>query len=186
MFYGLVSYTNLKSKAINNFRRYYDPWVNLVEDHVTFIFPVPDSIGRDNLINHIRNILDKKKAFDIHIAGLEKSWDHFLLLTLKEGNDEVIELHDQLYTGILVPYLRKDIRFVPHIGLGFFASNDYDIRNPKELVLDEIRYNKAFEEAQKMNLDFWRKVEKLTLVMLDDNFTTCQDVREFELLQNPT
>ena len=182
MFYALISYTNLESEALNNFRRKYDPWVDLIKDHLTLIFPIADSIDLDNLVNHIQDIITDKKPFDIHISGLEKSWDNFLLLTLKEGKNDVIRLHDQLYTGLLAPYLRTDIQFIPHIGLGLFVKDDYDIVDPKEITLDEIRFKKAFDEAQKLKFDFWRKVEKLTLVKVDENFTKCWDIKEFNLV----
>jgi 2'-5' RNA ligase len=181
MFYALINYTHLKSESLDQFRRKYDPWVDLITDHLTFIFPIPDSVGLDPLVNHIQGILEDTKPFDVHISGLEKSWDHFLLLTIKEGNDEIHRLYDRFYTGLLAPYQRRDLPFVPHIGLGLFVEEDYDILDPKKLTLDENRFKKAFKEAQNLNFDFWRKVDTFTLVTFDEHFTEYRDIREFKL-----
>jgi hypothetical protein len=182
MYYALIYYTHLNSEALNQFRRKYDPWVELIEDHIGFIFPVSDTIELDDLVNHINTIIRDKKAFDIHISGLVKSWDHFLLLTVKEGNNNIIELYDEFYTGLLAPYRRDEIDFIPHIGLGLFVEKeDYEVLEPKVLPLDEEKFNMAYEEAQKLNFDFWRRVEKLSLIKLKADLSEYWDIKEFRL-----
>jgi hypothetical protein len=53
-----------------------------------------------------------------------KSWDHWLLLVLKKGSENAIALHDELYSDILSPYLRKDMEYFPNIGMGLFVKKD--------------------------------------------------------------
>jgi hypothetical protein len=41
MFYALVHYPQIDPEFINDFRRKYDPHVDLIEPHITFVFLVP-------------------------------------------------------------------------------------------------------------------------------------------------
>jgi 2'-5' RNA ligase len=112
----------LPEEPIGSFRRAYDPTVDLVGPHLTLVFPVPASIGRDAFREHIRDVVSRTPPFDIRLKGLEKSWDHWLFLLVAEGRDDVVALHDSLYTGILRPYLWTERPYVPHVGLGLFVE----------------------------------------------------------------
>lgn len=123
MLYALVFRPKIDTLEIDAFRLKYDPHVNLIEPHITLVFPISDkNIDKDALVKHIGSVLKREKAFKIHLQGLEKSWDHWLNLILKEGNDNIAALHDKLYTGILASSFRRDLGYVPHIGLGLFIS----------------------------------------------------------------
>jgi hypothetical protein len=41
-----------------------------------------------------------------------------VFLVPDEGNSQIINLHDKLYTGIIRKDLRLDVPFIPHIGIG--------------------------------------------------------------------
>ena len=183
MFYVLVYKPDIDTSKIDTLRKKYDPYYNLIETHVTLIFPLPDLIGEDTLIEHIRPILKQWKPFEIHLKGLEKSWDHWLNLIVQEGNNEIIKLHDQLYTGILTRYLRNDLVYIPHIGLGLFTENkdSYNVVDPKLLSLDKGRYETALKEATDLNLDYKATLDNLTLVKLDDKLSKVFWSKEFRL-----
>jgi hypothetical protein len=87
------------------------------------------------------------------------------LLVLKEGNEKVITLHDELYTGILSPYLRRDLEFIPHIGLALFARRDagYNALNPKVVDFDEKRYRQALAEAESLKIDSFNIIDRSLL-----------------------
>lgn len=142
--------------SIEVFRRKYDSFVDYWEPHVTFIFPVPCcEVEETKLIEHIESVLKKWKPFPIRIGGFTKSWDHWLLLLLKEGNEKAVALHDELYAGILSPFLRKDIEYVPHIGLALFAKKGagYNALDPKKVDFDEKLYRQALKEAESLKID---------------------------------
>jgi 2'-5' RNA ligase len=183
VFYALVHYPNIDTKQINEFRRKHDPHFNLIEPHITFIFLVPESVGESNLINHIENVLEHWPPFPIQLKGLHKAWDHWLFLTLAQGNDSVIRLYRELYSGVLASYHRPDIAFVPHLGLGLFARKDgnYDIRNPREVSLDVEEYAHAFEEAQQLSFDYRCLIDRLHLVKLNDDISRIMWSKEFPL-----
>jgi hypothetical protein len=87
------------------------------------------------------------------------------LLLLKEGNEKVIALHDELYTGILSSYLRKDIEYIPHIGLALFVRKDagYNALNPRIVDFDEKLYRQALAEAESLKIDSFGIIDRLFL-----------------------
>lgn len=181
MLYALVYYTALDNPEIAEFRKKYDPWCSHVKDHITLVFPVPATIGLDRMKEHVSTVLKNWSPFNIRINKLEKSWDHFLFLTLDEGRGKVIRLHNDLYRGILEPYRREDIQYVPHIGLGMFAKGDYDPLNPKKLPLNEELYSQALLEAYRLDVNCTRIVDKLFLVGVEDDLSACKDLCEMPL-----
>jgi 2'-5' RNA ligase len=171
MFYGVVHYPSIDTKLINEFRRKYDPNVDLIEPHITFVFLVPDSIGEATLVRHIERVVGDWGPFSIRLKGLQKAWDHWLFLLVAEGSETVTRLHRELYTGVLAAYRREDIPFVPHLGLGLFASRDanYDIRNPREVSLDLEKYSQGLHEAEQLDLDYRCEIDRLHLVKISDD-----------------
>ena len=169
MHYALTYYPKFDKKTEENieaFRRRYDLFVDSWKPHIPFIFPVPCSeVEETKLIEHIETVLKKWEPFPIRIGGFEKSWDHWLLLLLKEGNEEAIDLHDGLYTGILSPYLRRDIEYIPHIGIGLFVRRDagYNALDPQKVAFDAKLYSQALEEAKSLKIDSFDTVDKLLL-----------------------
>ncbi len=169
MHYALVYYPKFDKRTEENieaFRRKFDSFVDYWEPHIPFVFPVPCSeIDETEVVGHIKSVLKKWKPFRIHMSGFTESWDHWLLLVLKKGNDKVIALHDELYTGILSPYLRRDLEFIPHIGLALFArrSAGYNALNPKVVDFDEKRYRQALAEAESLKIDSFNIIGRLFL-----------------------
>jgi hypothetical protein len=169
MHYTLVynpKFDKRTEKNIEAFRRKFDSFVDYWEPHIPFVFPVPCSeIDETELVGHIKSVLKKWKPFPIHISGFTKSWDHWLLLVLKEGYEKVIALHDELYTDILSPYLRRDLEFIPHIGLALFARRDagYNALNPKVVDFDEKLYRQALAEAESLKIDSFNIIDRLLL-----------------------
>lgn len=181
MYFALVHLPDIDTTRIELLRNKYDPTAHLIQAHISILFPVPDEIGVNVLINHIESVLKHWKPFSIRINGLHKSWDNWLFLTLKDGNAEVIRLHNQIYTGMLQPYQRKDIDFVPHIGLGLFVKEGvkYDYKNPKELEFDERKYELAVHDASQLNLDYKCVFDKLYLVSLTNDFSKIEVSKKF-------
>jgi hypothetical protein len=169
MYYVLLYYPTFDRKTGENieaFRRKYDPFADSWKPHLPFIFPVPcNEIEEEKFTEHVETVLKSWKPLPIHIGGFTKSWDHLLLLLLREGNEKVIALHDELYTGILAPYLRRDIEYIPHIGIGLFVRRDagYNALDPKIVDFDEKLYSQALKEAESLKIDSFDTVDRLVL-----------------------
>ncbi len=199
MYYCLSFQPRLSSElaeSIHAIRRVYDPTAGFIPPHITIIFPTPDSVGEQPLIDHIQNVLTGWNPFEIRLGGFHKSRDHWLFLRLREGEEEMKQLYRALYTGILADG-RDFSKFVPHLGLGLFIKEGctYDWRNPREADFDRQRYEEALRLAEALPLSANLAVEKLLMTMISDEvieWTTGKrtdlpddakefDVREFRL-----
>ncbi len=179
MFYALVYYPELNDKVIDTLRKQYDPYSDLIQEHITLIFPVPDTIGEENLMNHVTEILKNKEPFRIHIVGFEKTWDNWLFLKVKEGKERLMNLYDSLYTGILQLYLRKDLPYIPHVGVGLFTKERYDPLQPEKLTFDKDNYEKAVEQLKKQNPEYWRIMNQLSLIRINDDFSHLEEIKTY-------
>lgn len=172
MLHAVVSYPQLDSGGLKGFRRKYDPFAGFIAEHLPLVFPV--RVGFKALRAHVQAIATEVRPFEIHIAGLRRTWDHWLYLGIEEGYEEIIALHDRLYSGPLLRYLRTDLPFEPHIGIGFFGKGPYDPLDPQSVELDSRAYESARTEAAELGIEANRRVESLTFVRLD----TARDVFE--------
>lgn len=185
MYLALIYYPAIEHQGFHEFRNKYEPYASLLPAHLPFIFPLEESFGLEKLKAHIAEVLKHWKAFDMHFCKLEKTWDHWLFLGAEEGNDKAIALHDELYQGPLKPYLREDLPYTPHIGLGLFSEENYDFHNPtSELTLDKDRYAKARKEFESLEFELWCSIDQLTLVRVNDAFSDCEDIFSFKLNNN--
>jgi len=184
-YYSLIIYPTIKTDKINLFRKKYDPFFNVIEPHISLIFPVkvPTEITENKLIKHIQKTISSYKKFAIEIGGSDIAWDNWLFLLLKKGNSKIIKLHDDLYSGDMERFWRKDIKFVPHIAIGSFtkAKMGYDLRDPKKLELDKEKYKRALKESEKLDMVYSCVVDKLALVKLNSELRDCILVKEFFL-----
>jgi 2'-5' RNA ligase len=166
--YALVHYPDVDARGINQLRERYDPQAGWIAPHITLMFPVPDSVDEDNLVNHLENVLSGRRPFPIHLQGLQKSWDDYLFLLVQEGSANIAALHDEIYTGILAGHRNENIAFIPHLTLGVFLKN-------------ASAYPQALEEAKRLDLDYRCVVDKLHLVKVNDERSRIVWSREFSL-----
>jgi 2'-5' RNA ligase len=132
------------------------------------MFPVPESIGEEQLVNHLWEVLRERRPFPIHLQGLAKSCDDYLFLLVDEGKDALADLHAHMYTGVLSDFRRTDLPYVPHITLGLFGD-------------DRNEYLQAVNEAQRLDLNYRCVMDKLHLVKIDDQRIRIMYSREFLL-----
>ena len=168
MSYALVHFPTVDVRQIEELRRKYDPQVHLIAPHITIVFPVPHSLCKSRLASHIVNVLRCFKQFSISLQGLEQSWDNCLFLLLQDGRAEVIRLHDDLYTGVLAPFIRGDIPYVPHVTLGAFADH-------------QVRCSDVLRDSKRLRLRYQCVVDRLHLVKVIDDRSRIMREEEFLL-----
>ena len=103
---------------IQELRNKYDPLANLIAPHITIAFPFSDNISNEELIKELTNLLEKYKPFTIVFKGISLSEDNYIFLNCMKGDQEIIELHNEIYKQILTSHLKKSIKYIPHITLG--------------------------------------------------------------------
>jgi 2'-5' RNA ligase len=155
MLYALVHYPAVELGLINRLRSKYDPQFRLIAPHVTIMFPTPDSIGERSLVSHIESVLHRWESFPIRLKGLQRSWDEYLFLLLNKGKEDVIRLHDEIYTGLLSEYRDEAPPFIPHVALGVFTGKNEE-------------YAQALKEAERLNLDYECMLDRLHLIKVND------------------
>jgi len=121
MIYSLVHFPNIETERINQIRSKYDPQFELIQPHITVMFPVNESIGEDQLIDHLHHVVRDQKSFPIQLQGLCRSPDNYLFLLVSEGKDAIVDLNAQIYTGVLSNLRKTDLPYVPHVTLGVFS-----------------------------------------------------------------
>lgn len=173
MYYSLSIYPKLDSKfgaAIDAIRSRYDPTAAVAKPHITVLFPTPARVGRQRLVDHIETALRGFHPLKIELAGFHKSPDHWLFLTLGEGEEQVRRLYDKLYSDLLEQFRRDPKLFVPHLGLGLFLRNGmvYDWNSPRDSDLDKELYEQAMKEASALPLPHEFTVDELHMTELPD------------------
>jgi 2'-5' RNA ligase len=97
-------------------RRRFDPQFNAVPSHLTLVFP--HRVGSDALVHHVESVAGVHRPFRVHLAGFAGSQSAWLFARVTRGNDDLIALHDDLYTGTLTAALDRTSIYVPHVTVG--------------------------------------------------------------------
>ncbi|WP_042464131.1 2'-5' RNA ligase family protein [Neobacillus dielmonensis] len=124
---------------IEELRKKYDPLFGVVQPHITLVFPFESEISSLTLEEHIKNTLIGVKPFPILLKGVTGSLNNYLFLNVKKGNDNLIELHDRLYSGPLFEFMSRQHTYSPHLTVGRL-KNDIEF-------LTALDVTKPFEES---------------------------------------
>lgn len=110
------------ASPIHELRRRFDPLAAVVPPHLTLVFPFDSELTSAQLREHIRAATAGIAAFPIALSRVTGSEGEYVFLNVKKGNDQLIALHDRLYTGALEPMLSIEHTFTPHLTLGRLAD----------------------------------------------------------------
>lgn len=119
--------------VIDNIRNKYDPLSNFVKPHITLVFPFDSNIKTQELEKHISQVLNKFKPFNMTLSGVgtnDSFKDEYLFLNVREGKEDIIKIHQKLYSGILESYypdFLKKTSYLPHLTIGSF-NNVHDFK----------------------------------------------------------
>lgn len=143
--------------VIKRIRKQYDPLYELVNPHITLVFPFEDEITKTELKIKLGECLKNVKPFKLVLQGVTKQEDmygNYLFLTVIEGKDELIEIHNKLYLGIWGKKV-NNLNYIPHMTVGKFDT------------IDEL--NRAFAKTEHMNDVFKTNVQKVSVEMIGEN-----------------
>lgn len=156
-FLAVVSYPELSNpdrQWIETYRKKNDTYYDFVKEHFTLVFPIENCnvpMLIDEIEKHSANI--NPFPFTIKCAtrnnDLTSDYWHVLLVP-DQGFSDIVKLHDKMYSGMLAPYERLDLDFIPHIGVG-------NSKNPKEC-------KRMIDEINSMNIHMKGAVRKLQLI----------------------
>jgi 2'-5' RNA ligase len=147
-------------QIIDRVRERYDPLANHVKPHITLVFPFDSEIETNELKQHISKVLFEVTSFEVILKGITPTNDFgkYLFLNIQKGGNEIIELHNKIYSGILQSYYPEWLKgkiFLPHMTLGNFD-------NQEDFVA-------AINETRNIYDSFKSIVNEITVEIIDEN-----------------
>ena len=103
---------------IEQIRSMFDPLAASVKAHITLVPPFEADVSSEQLHSHIEQVIQNIQPFSVTLQGITGHEGEYLFLNVKRGNDELIELRDKLYSGILANHLLPQYTYVPHLTVG--------------------------------------------------------------------
>ncbi len=134
---------------IEQLRRRFDPLVSVIKAHITLVFPFESDLTTEQLHSHIRRAVHDIHPFRVRLQGIIEQEGGYLFLNVTRGNNQLIELHDRLYSGLLAAYLSSEHTYVPHVTVGHLT--------------DRTAFVEALEATKAVNTSFQATVSEVTL-----------------------
>lgn len=120
----VIAYPQLQDadlQRIQDIRKLHNRLYPVIAPHFTLMFAVND-ISREDFIAEAKKKLQGATAIDftirraIVVPDAISGW-YDAMLVPDEGFSALHKIHDQLYSGLLLPQLRLDIAYLPHMSI---------------------------------------------------------------------
>lgn len=126
MKYGIAVFPSKKVQDVaNSYRKRYDPHYALIPPHITMkeAFEADENQIESEIIPKLRDIAENTEPFSYGVYKVSSFSPVTNTIYLKiEPSDEIFDLNDKLYTGVLSE--EKDFAFVPHITIAQKLSDE--------------------------------------------------------------
>lgn len=130
---------------IQEIRKQYDELAEIIMPHITLAFPFENNISNNQLKAELLDIIKEFKPFKIKCSGIKLKKDHrintyYIFLNIVEGQEQIIKIHQQIYSKILNDIDINKYDYEPHITLGN-TNNLYekiDLTEEFETIIDNI------------------------------------------------
>ncbi|MYL18484.1 hypothetical protein GLW04_01195 [Halobacillus litoralis] len=126
MKYGIAVFPSKKVQDVaNSYRKRYDPHYALIPPHITMkeAFEADEDQIESEIIPKLRDIAKNTEPFSYGVYKVSSFSPVTNTIYLKiEPSDEIFDLNDKLYTGVLKE--EKDFAFVPHITIAQKLSDE--------------------------------------------------------------
>lgn len=110
----------------------------------------------NELKEHFNESLKGIKKFNITLNNITGDYrDGYLFLNVKKGNDNIIELHDKLYSGLLEKFIFRKFTYCPHLTVGN--------------VFDQKQFDVAVEELSGRNEIYETAIDKIFIENIDSD-----------------
>ena len=129
----LVFLNNMSINKIENIRQKHDPLFGLIPPHITIVFPFKSNISNDELKSHILNSAKGISKIEIEFTNRITNIGNYLFLEVESGKEKIEVLHDRLYTGPLLQFLRTDILYIPHVTVGRKSNEELAAEVAKDI-----------------------------------------------------
>ena len=150
---------------IERLRRAYDPLADFIAPHLTLVFPFTSAIATEALATHMRRATRDLAPFEVTLREVTGHMGEYLFLNVKRGADQLVALHDQLYSGALATYLAPDHTFTPHLTVGRLDSAE--------------RFALALIDARRMTAQFVVRIEEIVAYRIGEEGSRAIDCQVF-------
>lgn len=157
--YSIVCFPQNLPSEIAKFRSKFDPKSDLIQPHITLVFPFAYE-NEDHIQTHIIDTLKLCEPFDVEVSTYNKSLDDYLYLIFSSGNNEICSLHDRLYQNRLSQFFKPEIPYEPHLTIGYFRSS--------QGIFMEKAYEQAMDDIQIIPKRFSIEFDSISLVRIND------------------
>ncbi|HFQ92542.1 MAG TPA: 2'-5' RNA ligase family protein [Anaerolineae bacterium] len=146
---------------IEQIRRQYDPLFPAVKAHITLVFPFESDLTTNALRAHVRQAAQGIGSFPVQLQTITGQDGRYLFLNVKQGKNQLISLHDKLYSGILKPY-RHNFNYLPHVTVGRFQ--------------DRGAFLQALAATRNVATIWQTTAQKISIVLTSDNHNQIETV----------
>lgn len=144
-------------EIIDNIRKRYDPFAELVRPHITLVFPFENQASNEEVEQILNVRLQGVKPFELKLGGISKREDAFgnyLVLDVLQGEEELSYIHQVLYDNEFKGF-DIGLKYVPHMTIG---------KAPTVELL-----NNVFNNIKSIEDTFSTMVKKVSVEMIGDN-----------------
>lgn len=99
-------------------RERFDPLARLIPARSTLVFPFDDPRLADELRSHGADATRGVAPCTVRLADVSGIGSEYIVVNIADGKDDVVDLHDRLYTGRLRRHLSPVHSYVPHLTIG--------------------------------------------------------------------
>lgn len=145
-----------ETEKIESIRKKYDDLYDLIEPHITLVFPFESNIEGEVLRKDIESKLKNLKPFKLSTGKVESSGDYgyYLFLLIDESEDILKSLSESMYQGKLKSF-QASWDYKPHITIGRFA-------NEEEML-------EAYDAINSLDVSFETVVDRVYVEVIGDN-----------------
>jgi 2'-5' RNA ligase len=128
----------------------HDPQATRIRAHFTLVFPFEHAV--ETASQHVARVLEDRAPIAFVLRRAAAVADAFgngshVFLVPDEGA-EIVAVHGRLYGGVLAPFLRADIPFVPHLTVGASDSLQAGEQLASELNRDGLGLRGVLADVQ--------------------------------------
>lgn len=156
--YAIVIFPKFDNEnQMDQLRHQFDPLASVIRPHLTLVFPFESDLPLEQIRGHVQFAIQGVLPFEVILRGITGSDAEYLFLNVKHGNDQIIQLHDRLYTGLLLSHLNREHTYIPHLTIGRLDNKD--------------SFLTALSVTQNMDETFILVIKDLALVRIDNNYS---------------
>jgi len=145
----------INNPKLEKLRKKYDPNYKKYKTHLTLVYPF-EIKDQKKLYDHIFKYTKKIGSFNANFSKIGRSEKDFYLYLLPdlESHQLFMQLHRTLSSNILSFVKNEDLpKYVPHIPIGFFKSEEERETAIREIQKEGINLNLKIEEVHLLNLN---------------------------------